>query len=257
MMNFTSDGLKIFRRDWLLESPKASVVLVHGLGEHSGRYEHVAKSLNDAGYSVFSLDHRGHGLSEGQKGHVNTFEDYIKDVHSVVQFAKERHPGVAVMMLGHSMGGMIATGYALRHLDIKSLIISAPPYGVPGKSANLQLKLGALVGKLFPKIGLSNQLDPSHVCKKPEVVKNYIEDDLVHDQISLGWGTAFVKEQKFIHANIQKLSIPYLLLLAKQDLITDCAVAESLFTKVGSENKKLVVYPDSVSYTHLTLPTIA
>lgn len=244
-MFFESDDLKIFQREWLVDNPKASVVVVHGLGEHCGRYEHVAVALNEAGYSVFGLDHRGHGQSEGKKGHINSFVEYQKDVKHLVNLAKVKYPEKDVHLLGHSMGAFISTGYALRNNDIKSIVITAPPYGVPGRAANLQLKIGAFAGKLLPNIGLSNQINPSDVCKNPEVVQKYMEDNLVHGLITLGWGTAFVAEQKYIQYNLSKLEMPYLLMVADEDKLTDAEVAKTWFETVGSIKKELVVYPNA------------
>lgn len=243
--HFSNQGTKLFYRAWTVDSPKALVVIAHGLGEHSGRYQNVAELLNELNYSVYALDHRGHGQSEGQKGHVGSFSEYHSDLHAFIQMTKNENPGLDCFLLGHSMGGLIATGYALRHKDIKGLIISAPAYGVPGKSANVQLKIGAVVGRFFPSVALANKIDPSFVCSTKSVVDAYIQDPLVHDQITLGWGRALLKEQKYVHEHLSELKLPVLMLVPQSDKLTDHTVTEHWFTLIPDAHKDIECYKDS------------
>ena len=241
----TSKNQELFYQTWSIQEPKAVVVIAHGLGEHSGRYQHVAEFLNQNGYSVTALDHEGHGQSPGQKGHISSFEDYISDLYDFVELTKQQSPNQAIYLLGHSMGGLIASGYVLRHKNINKVIISAPPYGVPGKSAQIQLKIGAFLGRFFPKASTSNNLDASTVCSTQSVVDAYIADELVHDQISLGWGRAFLKEQTYIRENLVNIDIPLLMLLPQADVITDPKITDECFKQMSQKNKTIKYYPNS------------
>ena len=241
----TSKKQELFSQTWPVSTPKAIVVIAHGLGEHSGRYQHVAEFLNQHAYSVTALDHQGHGQSPGQKGHINSFEDYIADLYDFIELTKEQNPNQEIYLLGHSMGGLIATGYVLRHKNIDKVIISAPPYGVPGKGAQIQLKIGAFFGKFLSKTSVPNNLNASTVCSTQSVVDAYIADDLVHDQITLGWGRAFLTEQKYILSNLGRINTPLLMLLPQADIITDPVATDNCFKQMPQENKTIKYYPDS------------
>ena len=241
----TTNKQELFYQTWLVDSPKAVLVIAHGLGEHSGRYQQVAEFLNQNSYSVSALDHQGHGQSPGQKGHISSFEDYIDDLYDFVELTKQQNPNKAIYLLGHSMGGLIATGYVLRYKNIDKAIISAPPYGVPGKNAQIQLKIGAFIGKFFPKASVSNNLDASTVCSTQSVVDAYIADELVHDQITLGWGKAFITEQKFIRNNLSNIDTPLLMLLPQADVITEPTATAECFKQMPQENKSIKCYPNS------------
>ena len=241
----TSKYQELFSQTWPISSPKAVIVIAHGLGEHSGRYKHVAEFLNQHGYSVVALDHQGHGQSVGQKGHIESFENYIADLFDFIELTKKDNQDKEIYLLGHSMGGLIATGYVLRYSNVDKVIISAPPYGVPGKSAQMQLKIGAFLGKFLPKTSTSNNLDASTVCSTKSVVDAYIADELVHDKITLGWGKAFLDEQNYIRKHIAEIELPLLMLLPQADVITDPIVTDYYFKQMPQNNKSIKYYPDS------------
>ena len=244
-MQFNSGSLNLYYQQWLIDAPKAIIVIAHGLGEHSGRYEHVAKFFNDNSYSVYALDHRGHGQSDGAKGHVNNFSEYSDDLHNFIDLVKTNNPDMDIHLLGHSMGGLIATGYCLRYQDVKSVVITAPPYGVPGASNRIQLKIGAFLGKFLPETSLSNKIDPTVLCHSEKVVQAYVDDPLVHDIITLGWGRAYLAEQKFVSDNLQRLTLPSFLIIPQSDVVTDPLVSEAWFKRFPQGNKKLKCFPDS------------
>jgi len=243
-MYFNNNNNKIFYRHWLVESPKAVIIIAHGLGEHSGRYEKVAGQLNQEGFSVYALDHQGHGQSSGPKGHINSFTDYHADLKQLIILANNENSGLKNYLLGHSMGGLIATGYVLRNSDFDGVIISAPAYGVPGKAANMQLKIGALIGRLLPNVSLSNKIDAKFVCSTDSVVEAYISDPLVHDQISLGWGKALLDEQKFVQTHLSEIKIPVLMLVPQADKLTDHSLTEKWFESIQAD-KEIHCYPNS------------
>ena len=109
-------AIRLMHGSWLPETqPKALAIVVHGYGEHMGRYKHVIEALVEHGYAIHSLDHRGHGDSTGVRAHVERFDYFVDDLHLLVQQAKAAHPGLPCFMVAHSMGGLIGTRYALRH----------------------------------------------------------------------------------------------------------------------------------------------
>ncbi len=157
-------------RRWDTASPRYIVLLAHGFGEHSGRYAHVAEALTADGAVVYAPDHAGHGRSQGQRARVDLFEDMVTDLHGVDAHAREEHPRLPVVLIGHSMGGIIATRYAQRFDGLAALVLTDPVIGGnPGLTALLDLDP-------LPEVPLSPEL----LSRDPAVGKAYSEDELVY-----------------------------------------------------------------------------
>lgn len=157
--------------DWPLEGPRRVVVIAHGYGEHIGRYEHVAEALRERGAAVFGLDHHGHGESEGERALVEDFSDLLADLDLVVDRAAAAHPGVPLVLLGHSLGGLIATRYAQTRGDkLAGLVISAP---VIGGNPDIEALLGM---DPIPEV----PIPPEALSRDPEVGSAYAADPLVY-----------------------------------------------------------------------------
>ena len=173
-------GVAIYCQSWLPEiEPRAAVVIVHGAGEHSGRYPHVAARLVADGYAVHALDHRGHGHSGGSRALIDRMDNAVADVDSLVLRVIARHPGTPVFMLGHSMGGTVALCYTMRHQDrLAGLILSAPLAALEAASPTMRLT-GKLLSAVAPRRGLI-AVDSALVSRDPEVVRAYESDPLVH-----------------------------------------------------------------------------
>lgn len=245
-MYLESPKEKLFYRQWPVTSPKAVVVISHGLGEHSGRYEHVADFLNQRGMIVYAIDHRGHGKSAGIRGHVENFSQYTEDLGLLISELQMQHEGLPFHLLGHSMGGLIATGYALRYETvIASLVLSSPAYGVIGLANKISLRLAPLLVLLAPTMSLSNGLDAKAVSRDPSVVESYQADPLVHDRVTPTWARAFYAEQRFVAREIARLAVPTLMLVAGADSLADPDKALALFERITGEDKDLQVYPQS------------
>jgi acylglycerol lipase len=173
-------GLEIYCQSWLPEiEPRAAVVIVHGAGEHSGRYPHVAARLVADGYAVHALDHRGHGRSQGARALLDRMDNAVADLDSLVLRVAERHPGLQIFMLAHSMGGTVGLCYAMRHQDrLAGLILSAPLAALEAASPVMRIT-GKLLSTLAPRLGLI-AVDSSLISRDPEVVSAYEADALVH-----------------------------------------------------------------------------
>jgi alpha-beta hydrolase superfamily lysophospholipase len=174
-----ADGVQIFTQSWLPDAVdvRAVVVLVHGFGEHSDRYDWVAERLTGAGYAVYAGDHRGHGRSQGPRAVVDV-DAVVADVDRLVDEASSAHPGLPVAMLGHSLGGLIAIRYALAHQRrLRALVLSGPLAALDAPSPALALARG--LARFAPKLGVAS-LDPRLVSRDPAVVAAYREDPLVH-----------------------------------------------------------------------------
>lgn len=207
------------------ENAHAAILLLHGLGEHMGRYGHVASALQAAGYVVFGYDHHGHGLSSGLRGNLLSPSQLLDDVRFVIEHVRALTPAPMVL-LGHSMGGLIAAravANALPHID--ALVMSSPALGV--QTNFIQKMLLATLPKLLPHIRVDNGVKTAWVARDAKVVRAYLEDPLVHRQISAGLAAWLLKEGPQTVAQASAWSMPTLLLYAGQDqLVLPQASAE-------------------------------
>ncbi|HEX5686081.1 MAG TPA: alpha/beta hydrolase [Ideonella sp.] len=187
----TQDGLALHVRRWSPTSPaRGQVLIVHGLGEHGGRYAHVATDLLTRGWDVTAFDQRGHGHSAGAPGDIACADSLLADLARVIDAVRARLPGPLVL-LGHSLGGLVAARFVAESLatqpagwsrPLDALVLSSPALD-PGMNA-VQRALLAVVPKVLPHLRVNNGLKPEWVSRDPAVVKAYVDDPLVHDRIS-------------------------------------------------------------------------
>lgn len=238
------DGLNIFYRQYKASPEKAKMIIIHGLGEHSGRYLNVINRLVPKGISIFALDFRGHGKSDGKRGHVLSFDDYLEDLYSISGVAiKEKKPGIKYFLLGHSLGGLIAINYAIRRQEtIDGLIISSPSLGVAVKVPAIKAVLGKAMSSLWPGLSLNNELDASKISHDEKVVAAYRNDPLVHDRVTARWFTEFLSSMKKANNQASEIKVPFLMQIAGDDHLVDAAMSKSFFERVSSKDKTLHVY---------------
>jgi len=207
------------------ENARAAVLLLHGLGEHMGRYGHVASTLQAAGYVVFGYDHHGHGLSSGLRGNLLSPSQMLDDVRFVIEHVRGLTPAPMVL-LGHSMGGLIAAravAQSLPHID--ALVMSSPALGA--QTNWIQKFLLATLPKLLPHVRVDNGVKSAWLARDAQVVRAYSEDPLVHRQISAGLAAWILREGAQTVAQASTWSMPTLLMYAGQDqLVLPQASAE-------------------------------
>ncbi len=182
------DGLQLHSQTALVAKPKGVVCLVHGYGEHSGRYPHVIDALNQANFDVFTYDHRGHGLSGGKRGYVPRFQQFLDDLNLVLEHAIEHtNNQMPIMLYGHSMGGGIVLNYTLTMPLAQQVtaVLASSPWLTLTNPPPLIKRIGArLLKYAAPKLTLPTGLDPNGISRDPDVVQAYLDDPLVHDRIS-------------------------------------------------------------------------
>ena len=164
------DGIQFYFQGWQPETPaKAAVCLVHGLGEHSGRYAHVAAALNDAGYAVLGFDLRGHGKSGGPRGHTPTYDTLMDDIGRLLDEAAKRYPGAPCFLYGHSLGGNLVINYALRRKpSLAGVISTSPGLRVANPLPPLQVALAKVMNKLQPGMQMANGLALDGLARIPK-----------------------------------------------------------------------------------------
>lgn len=234
--------LKIFRQAWLPKQAKASVVLVHGLGEHSGRYTHVAKQLVDMGCAVYAMDHRGHGKSEGPRAFVDRFANAVDDIDQVVEFAKREQPGKPLFLLGHSMGGALSLSYTLKHADkLAGLILSGPAVALDG-APPLMKPIAKFLSVVAPKLGVF-AVSPTLVSRDPETVADYASDPLnAHTKAPARTLGEIVKFVEILPALLPAVTLPLLAMHGREDKLAGFAGSEMVVKGVSSKDKTLKIY---------------
>jgi acylglycerol lipase len=231
-LNWTSsDGIKIYAQQWYVENPKAVVSIVHGMGEHSGRYDHVAKFLNANGFSVIAFDQRGHGKSGGKRGHAPSYELLMDDISIFLEQTGALFPNVPVFLYGHSMGGNLVLNYALKNTpDVKGIIASSPWLKLAFEPPAAKITLAKLVNGIYPSLTQSSNLDVSAISKDLAEVNKYKTDPLVHDKISSNMFLSIHNSGLWAIENAPQLKAPLLLFHGTADRIT-CAKASEEFVK--------------------------
>ena len=217
----TSDEIKIYAKEWKVEFPKEVIALVHGLGEHCNRYNHVAAYFAQHNIAMVSFDHRGHGQSGGKRGHTPTYDTFLNDVDMLLEETKKRYPSTPIFLYGHSMGGNIVLKYALsRKLDINGLITSSAFIEFPDAPPALLIFIGKIMRKIYPAFTQKNGLSPKDVSSDPKVVEAYIKDPLVHDKLTSATGMGLLETANFLKNYKGKMQVPTLLMHGNKDKIT-------------------------------------
>ncbi|MBW2095332.1 MAG: lysophospholipase [Deltaproteobacteria bacterium] len=237
-------GLEIFYRNYPAEDERARLVIVHGIGEHSGRYGNVFRKLVPRNISVWAMDLRGHGKSGGRRGHILAFDDYINDVSSMMDVARQgmQDQGKS-FLLGHSMGGLIALAFALRYpARIDGVIVSSPSLGIAVKVPFLKKAVGKIMSYAVPGLTLSNGIDITMLSHDKEVVRAYADDPLVHDRVSARWFTEIVKTMEKLSNSASELKTPILMQLAGDDQLTDVNASKEFFGAITVDDKAMYVY---------------
>lgn len=237
-------NLKLYYRAWLPDTrnPKAILLLAHGLAEHTGRYAHLANYFVQRGYAVYGLDHCGHGKSEGRKCYVNHFSDFVNDLKIFFETVSGKYPGVDIFLVGHSMGGTIATIYAINQAGLSGLILSGATLQIkhnPGMAFLLALR--TLV-KIVPRMG-TTILDARAISRDKSVVDKYINDPLVYrGKISVRLASELLTAISKLPAHLRKINAPVLIMHGTTDRLSDPAGSKMLYDKVGSQDKTLKLY---------------
>ncbi|MDO8651838.1 MAG: lysophospholipase [Undibacterium sp.] len=238
-----TDGTSLFVRDWPLSGTSAAndgVVIMHGLGEHCGRYAHVARFFNTLGFAVRTYDHRGHGKSGGARGDVPDQEAMLRDARLVINdFTRQLH--APPLLLGHSMGGLFAARFATAGLaPLRGLILSSPALAL--RMSGVQAALLKVATVLLPGVGIPNGLQTRYLSHDGEVVQAYENDPLVHAKISARLLNAMLQAIQYTHDHAPKLTIPVLLLVAEDDHLVDPVGSHRFSARLTPSSSTTIYY---------------
>jgi acylglycerol lipase len=237
-------NIAVYYQGWLPDGKvKAVLLVVHGLGEHSGRYRNVVNHFVPLGYAVYGFDHIGHGKSGGMREYVERFEEFTDTLTMYSAMVKDWQTGKPIVLLGHSMGGLIAAHYLLDHqAEFKCAVISAPAVKIGASISPATIALGKVLSVLLPKAGIM-PVDPNGVSRDPEVVKAYASDPLVfHGKTPARLAAELLKAMRRVSAETEKITLPFLTLQGSEDKIVDPGSAQMLYDQAGSKDKTIKIY---------------
>ena len=234
----------IYYQYWLPEGePKAILLVVHGLAEHSGRYMNVVNFLVPSGYAVYGIDHIGHGKSDGKRVYVKRFQDYTKTLKNYFDMIREWQPEKPIFLIGHSMGGLISAAYLLEHQDeLSGAVLSGPGIKVPDNISQAIIFVGKILSIITPKAGLI-QLDAEGVSRDPAVVDAYVNDPLVYTgKITARLGAELLKAMQYVTDQAPKIRLPIMIVQGSDDKLVDPSGAQLLYDLVSSKDKTIKIY---------------
>ncbi len=249
------DNLAFYFQGWQPDTtPRGVVCLVHGLGEHTGRYAHVAAALNAAGYAVLGFDLRGHGKSGGPRGHTPTYDTLMDDIGRLLDEAAARYPGLPRFLYGHSLGGNLVLNYALRHYcsgqplrrqpplsgteqsrRVAGVVATSPAIRVAAPLPAVQVALARVMNKLQPGMQMANGLALDGLARDPAVIRAYTSDPLVHNKISVRLALGMLQAGEWALEHAAEFPLPLLLVHGTADKLTSAPASQQFAAKVRGD----------------------
>ncbi len=240
------DNLAFYFQGWQPDAaPRAVVCLVHGLGEHSGRYAHVAAPLNAAGYALLGFDLRGHGKSGGPRGHTPTYDALMDDIGRLLDETAARYPGRPQFLYGHSLGGNLVLNYALRRKStlsgeersrrVAGVVATSPAIRVANPLPAVQVALAKVMNRLQPGMQMANGLALDGLARDPEVIRAYTGDPLVHNKISVRLALGMLQAGEWALEHAAEFPLPLLLVHGSADKLTSAAASQEFAAKVRGD----------------------
>lgn len=234
----------VYYQCWLPEGEsRGSLLIIHGLADHCGRYGNLVNHFVPLGYAVYGIDHPGHGKSEGKRVFVKEFGDFIENLNTYLEMILTWQPGKPVFLFGHSMGGLIGSIFLIENQEkMMGAILSGPGVKVPENISSGVILAGKVFSILMPGFGLIG-LDASHVSRDPAVVQAYIDDPLVFSgKTTARLAAELLKAMQRVSSESEKITLPILILHGGDDKLVDPDSAQMLYDKVTSQDKTLKIY---------------
>lgn len=228
---------KIFYQIWLPEKEATGIIaLVHGLGEHSGRYAHVAEFFTSQGFGIIAVDTYGHGQTTGKRGHADFMKAYMEQITHLLELARQTIPNKPVFLYGHSMGGALVLNYVFRYKPaINGLIATAPAVRPGFKVPDLLLIIGKIARAIAPSFTQANSLDLDNLSHDREVIEKYKADPLVHNQVSGMVGISLIEWGEWLLQNAKNSTIPILIMHGTKDKLTSYEASKLLASRIQGD----------------------
>ncbi len=223
----TRDGIRILTRHWAAPAPRAAVLFVHGLGEHSARYEHVGEQFAAAGLEGFGWDHRGFGASAGERAWIDSWSRFHDDVEDRLTAVRAAVPGLPVILYGHSLGGLITLGYCVSDRPLPDLLVLSAP-GIDDALAAWKRRLAPILARIAPHLRISNGISPEMLSGDPTRQDAARHDPLMVSTSTTRFGALAFEEQPRVRVAAGRLSIPTLVIHGQEDPIVPARATEAL-----------------------------
>ncbi len=237
-------NLNLYYQCWLpAKKPRAVLLVVHGLAEHSGRYMNIVNYFVPKDYAIYGFDQRGHGKSEGLRGYVERFSYYLHDLITFFHMVCRRHRDARVFIIGHSVGGTIATACAVHHQDEFAGLILSGATLKPGASLSpAKIMVARFLSLLLPKMGV-DVIEASAISRDKAVVDAYVNDPLVYrGKIRARLGAELIKAMQELPCQMPKINLPILVMHGTADRLSDPEGSQMLYERVASRDKTLKLY---------------
>lgn len=245
----TNDGLTLHAVEWKPDfTPKAAIFLVHGIGEHTGRYQHVAEVFTNAGFVLTGFDLRGHGKSEGIRGHSPSYDAFMEDINIGLKNVRETYPGIPVFLYGHSLGGNLTLYYSVTQQSLPAgAIVTSPALGVTVPISPAKMLIGKIMYSVFPTFQMKNGLDPNDLARDTNVGTAYTADSLVHTYTTARLGLDLLNSGKYIIEHAANIQMPILLMQGTSDKLVSPELTKKFADHAPA---KFVTYKEWKGYYH-------
>lgn len=247
----SKDGINLYAQTWMpLGDIKGVVILIHGLGEHSGRYNDWAGKLGNDGFIVRSFDLRGHGQSGGRRGHAKRYSRIMQDIETFVLKCKEDFPDLPQFLYGHSLGGNLVLNYVTKNINsIEGIVVTSPWLKLTNPPSKILLLFAELFGNIFPGLLVNNTLKAEDLSRDLRVVHEYRTDKLVHNRISLKLFKEIYYAGITVSMNIYKINVPLLVMHGTSDNITSCKATRE-FVRNSSKKTSYIEWENCYHELH-------
>jgi len=237
------DGLALYYQAWLPSSPpRAALINLHGLGDHSSLYPSIAAHFPTRGFAVYAYDMRGNGRSPGQRGYIESWADYRGDLHAFLAQVREWEPGLPIFVMGHSLGGLVVLDYALHFpTGVSGVIAAAPPLGKVGVPP-LLMALGRVMSLIWPRFSLEVGMDLSGLARDPAVIQTVLADPLFHRRGTARLSTEVTAAIARVQARAGELAVPLLIVHGSADRMVPPDGSREFFQKVRHPVRELREY---------------
>ncbi|MBB6690573.1 lysophospholipase [Cohnella xylanilytica] len=233
-----NDGTRMYACEWqpeIRQSPRGFIGIVHGMGEHVGRYEHVARTFADEGYVVCGFDQYGHGRTPGRRGHVPSYDSLLEGPDRLLREARNRYPGIPAFLYGHSMGGNVTLNYLLRRRpDIAGAVVTSPWLKLSFDPPQAQVVIGRLLERVYPQYSNHRPLAAERLTSDPEMIRRISEDPVGHGHITAKFFFGVRRAGLWAIEHADRLSVPLLLMHGDDDKVTSIAASRQFAERAGT-----------------------
>jgi alpha-beta hydrolase superfamily lysophospholipase len=244
----TPDGLNIHTvHQAAVGNPKAVIIVVHGISEHIGRYEHVAGFLSKAGYEVYGLDHRSHGRSEGKtRIHTDTHSRFVEDLKQFYDSIKAKHPDSKLFILGHSMGSLISLQFVLAYPNaLTGLVVTGTATDVSSAVTPMLRNVGNFINRFAPAFPIGAPLGATALTNDPEMQAKWLSDTITYKgPTRISMGKYILETGEMIQSRAKEITLPIMFMHGESDVIAPISGSRIMYERVGSKDKALHTYPN-------------